>query len=205
MAKPTIQENRISRDVLSTHSHPEGMQSGVPNTAPEHPSPDDTPPSHLKDADPGSQPADQSEVGPQVDGGGIDPRSQRLLLKVTATFPFQFFPDELIIDEMKVTYVRRTFFYSSQMRTILINDISDVLLEAAPFFATLRIISNSSKYPEIKITYLSRTDGVKAKKMLDGLIISRAQALQLNKFNQQQLQNKIVDLGTYNNTKIFHI
>jgi hypothetical protein len=32
--------------------------------------------------------------------------------------------------------------------------------------------------------------------MLDGLIISRAQALQLNKFNQQQLQNKIVDLGT---------
>lgn len=139
----------------------------------------------------GMQPA-----GTQMDTGGIDPKSQRLLLKITSVFPFQFFPDELIVDEMKITYVNKLFFLSRQTRIILINNISSVIVETSPFFAALKIRQNDPREHEFKITYLKKSDAIKAQKIIEGLIISRAQAIPIDKLNQKQLENKIEDLGT---------
>lgn len=140
--------------------------------------------------------SDEHLTGTQMDTGGIDPKSQRLLLKVTSVFPFQFFPDELIIDEMKITYVNKIFFLSRQTRIILINNISSVIVETSPFFAALKIRQNDPREHEFKITYLRKSDAIKAQKIIEGLIISRAQAIPIDKLNQKQLENKIEDLGT---------
>ncbi len=66
-------------------------------------------------------------------------KSEKILFKSSAVFPFDFFPDEILIDENQVRIVIRRFFLAEQIETILIKDIQWVMVETAPLFGTLTI------------------------------------------------------------------
>lgn len=74
----------------------------------------------------------------------------RELLRVRAVWPFDFFPDELIIQKKTVSVIRREFVLS-YIETIPVKDIGRTVLTHSPLFDALTIIGkNPSHTLEIK-------------------------------------------------------
>ena len=70
-------------------------------------------------------------------------KSNRILASISSQFPFDFFPDTLNVEEGRITVIARVFFFSSQVHSVDIKDISNVFINLAPFFAQLVIVSKT--------------------------------------------------------------
>jgi hypothetical protein len=107
--------------------------------------------------------------------------SQSVLFRFHTVFPFDLFPDEITIDENKVNIVRKSFFFTYNVHSILISDITDVLVDTGPLFASLRIIDSSNyRFPiVIKISFLSKRNAFEARKLIQGLISTKRKNISL--------------------------
>ncbi len=99
-------------------------------------------------------------------------KSNRVLFRTSTVFPFDFFPSEIIIDENKVSIIKKTFFWSEEVHSIMIKDITDVLIQTIPFFATLIICDDSSGENQINISFLKKDEAIKIRKIIQGLMVS---------------------------------
>src|SRR4030042_3674299 len=71
-------------------------------------------------------------------------KSNRILASIsTFGLPFNVFSNTINIEEGRITIITRNFFFSSQVHSIDIKDISNVFINMAPFFAELVIVSNT--------------------------------------------------------------
>lgn len=123
-------------------------------------------------------------------------KSSHELLCVKSAFPFNLFPDELIIDANKVSIIYRQFLAAEQIRTIIIKDIEDVWVESIPFFATLKIKSvRAIELDIIVIRNLTKNDAVKAQRLIQGLMLSEQQEVELAEVNKENLDEKMEKLG----------
>lgn len=128
-------------------------------------------------------------------------KSEQILLRITNVFPFAFFPDELIIDELKVNIINRIFFFAEQLRSILIKDIVNVVVETGPFFATLvitdRTSSTESNVPTniVKVKYLKKNEATTARRIIQGLKISYEQKVDLASLGVNELTGKLEEIG----------
>ena len=65
--------------------------------------------------------------------GDLIKKSQSVLLKISSTFPFDLFPDSLVVDENKVSIIHRDFM-TEHVHSILIEDITDITVNTSIFF-----------------------------------------------------------------------
>lgn len=122
-------------------------------------------------------------------------KSARVLFKASTVFPFDLFPDKLIIDEIKISIVYRHFFSSEQVYSVSIKDIDNVSVEVIPFLATLKIIDNRYKDNPIIIKNLRRKAATRARRIIEGLILGRDQKIDFSKLEGPDLVKKIEELG----------
>lgn len=122
-------------------------------------------------------------------------KSDVVLLKVSNIFPFDFFPDDLVIDVNKVNVVSRIFFFSETVHSIAVKDILDVFVECNILFATVKIIDRNFIQNLISIDYLWRWDAFKARRMIQGLIIASREGVDLSKLEPSELLRKVEGLG----------
>src|SRR3989344_42951 len=66
-------------------------------------------------------------------------QSDKVLFRIRAVFPFDFFPDEIIVDVNKVNIIQNSLL-SKNMHSVFIKDISDVVVQTGILFACLSII-----------------------------------------------------------------
>ncbi len=95
--------------------------------------------------------------------------SSSTFLKISTVFPFVLFPDDLIIDEDKVTIVRRTFFASEEIHTIPIKDIMDVIVSHNIFFATV-YIKRAFQSDLYQLNYLKKDEAMRARLLILDLV-----------------------------------
>lgn len=126
--------------------------------------------------------------------------SQKSLLRIKTAIPLNPFPTEVIVDINKVHIVLKEFFASEHIHGILIKDISDVLVETNPFFATLKIIDIGFTDNSIDVEYLRRKDAIRARKIIQGLVIAHKYGVDLSKIEDENLCNKIEELGSVENS-----
>ncbi len=119
--------------------------------------------------------------------------SHKVVMRVKNVFPFVLFPDELIIDANKVDIIYNQFFSTAQVRTVLVKDIADVTVETALFFATLRIIDKSKE--EYAISFLKIDDAVKARRILQGILLSITAGIDLTSIDKEEIQTKVEEIG----------
>lgn len=120
------------------------------------------------------------------------------LLRIKSIFPFEFFPDELIVDQNKVTIVKNYFYFSKQMRNILLDDIGDVMIETGPFFATLIILDKSSgnaQKEEMKVGFLPKNKALKFRRLIEGLITCRKENVDLSGRTEKEICLKVEEIG----------
>lgn len=105
----------------------------------------------------------------------LSDQPEEILMKMKTVFPFDFFPDRITIDPVKVQIIQKYFFLSQTVKTIPVKDIVDATVETGPLTSTLEIATKEDDKP-IRISYIRTKDAEKAMKIIKGLIIARNEA-----------------------------
>lgn len=125
-------------------------------------------------------------------------RSGRILLRISTVFPFDLFPDVILIDENKIELTHNVFFESAQTYTIPLNQVFDVSVETSIFFATLVIVDKRYVNDPYRMSFLKKDDALRAKKIISGLIIGKEEGIDLRGLNTSELTKVAEILGGAN-------
>lgn len=122
--------------------------------------------------------------------------AEDVLLKAEAVFPFDFFPDSIHIDRLKVSITRRSFFWVEEVISINIEDILNVESDMGPFFGTIKLYSRFFDKKPLTISYLTRSDTFRIKYLLQGYIIARNQNIDCSTISTKELKQLLYRLGS---------
>lgn len=118
-----------------------------------------------------------------------------ILYKANTVFPFNLFPDTVVLDREKLTIANRVFFGVARITSVAIQDILSVEADVGPFFGSLHLTSRFFFTNPRHITYLWRNDAIKFQRLLQGYIIAREQNIDCSKIEKKELIKLLEDLG----------
>ena len=114
----------------------------------------------------------------------------------TVILPMNLFPDSVIIDRTKVTITKRTFFWSSSVISIRIEDVLNVACSTGPIFGSLTVSSrvmNSTDHYEID--YFWRKDAIYLKQIIQGYVIAQHNQIETSHLDRKDLISTLLELG----------
>lgn len=119
-----------------------------------------------------------------------------LAVAQTVILPTNLFPDTVVVDRNKVTINKKTFFWSSSVISIRIEDILNVTASIGPLFGSLSIagrVMNSTDHYEVN--YLWRADAVNLKHIIQGYMITVHNKIDTSDLPKEKLIEKLKELG----------
>ncbi len=123
-------------------------------------------------------------------------KSNEVLASAKAVFPFDLFPDTVILDRTKVTIVKRGFFWSAETISIRIEDILNVTTGVGPFFGSLTVSSRvMSSVDHFKIDYFWRSDAIHLKHIIQGYVIAHHNKIDVNHLSKDDMVTTLSELG----------
>ncbi len=124
-------------------------------------------------------------------------KSHQLLASAqTVILPVNLFPDSVTVDRTKVTITKRTFFWSSSVISIRIEDVLNVACSTGPIFGSLTVSSrvmNSTDHYEID--YFWRKDALYMKQLIQGYVIAQHNQIETSHLKRDELIRTLLDLG----------
>ncbi|MDD4106907.1 MAG: hypothetical protein PHX84_03140 [Candidatus Shapirobacteria bacterium] len=127
---------------------------------------------------------------------GLVKKSNRILYSIsTHKFPFDFFPDTLNIEEGRITVIIRNSFFSSDVHSVDVADISNIFINLTPFFAQLVIVSKTFAKNEIKIRNLFKDEAIFTRRLVEGLRIFAENQIDTSKYTKEELILKLKELS----------
>lgn len=123
-------------------------------------------------------------------------KAEDVLVRADSTFPFVLFPDSIAVSRNKVVLTRREFFRVSDVISLQIEDILNVESDAGPFFGSLSIYTRIYGTEPLRITFLSRKNTIKVKRVLEGLIIAIAKEVNITNIDKKELLGLLNRLGS---------
>lgn len=121
--------------------------------------------------------------------------SNRILLKASAVFPWDFFPAHIVVEETRITIVHRQIF-SSQVHSINIKDISNVFIDTGILFARLTIVSNTYEQNKIAINLLWKGEAIMIRRIIEGLRMFINKDIDTTRYTVPALVSKLKELST---------
>jgi hypothetical protein len=122
-------------------------------------------------------------------------KSSQVLFQLRTVFPFDFFPDTITINANKIDVVQSEFFFSHNTTSIPIKDIANVEVETIPFFATIKLINIRAPMRPISISFLKHDEAIRAKKIIDGLLVATEQGADVSSIEPKQFLRHIEVVG----------
>lgn len=124
-------------------------------------------------------------------------KAQDVLLAVRSMRIFDPFPDKLIIDGSKVSFIHKDAFGVKSIHSVLIENITYVEAHTSLISGTLVIIDSSNfRHPiELKIGSLRKEAAIRARKLIQGLIHAKALNIDFSNLNAFDLENNLEILG----------
>ena len=114
----------------------------------------------------------------------------------TVILPTNLFPDTVVVDRNKVTIKRQTFFWSSEVISIRIEDILNIAVALGPLFGSITISSrvmNSTDHYEID--YFWRRDAIHLKHIIQGYMIAVHNDIDTSHMDKDELIASLTELG----------
>lgn len=127
-------------------------------------------------------------------------KSNRRIISVSSTFPWNLFPNTIDVEESRVTFNFHQFM-SFQSHSVDIKDISNVFIESGFFFATLQVVSRTFIQNEIKIDFLSKKKAMQVRKIIEGLRIFIQNDIDTSNYRIDELISKLEELQTTDYSK----
>lgn len=123
-------------------------------------------------------------------------RSNDVLASATTVFPFDLFPDSVVVDRTKVTITKRNFFWSEQVMSIRIEDVLNVSVASGPFFGALTIASRvMSTEDHFTTRFFWRKDAAHLKHIIQGYVIARHNRIDTKHLSRDNLIKTLEELG----------
>lgn len=95
-------------------------------------------------------------------------KSNRCIISISSLFPWTLFPNTIEVEESRVTFIFRQL-WASQSHSVNIKDISNVIIQSSPFFATLQIVSRTFVENDITIGHLETKKAHRVQMIIEGL------------------------------------
>ena len=126
----------------------------------------------------------------------VEKSHQILAAAKSVIVPMNLFPDSVIVDRTKITITKRSFFWSSVVITVRIEDVLNVTCSTGPLFGSLTISSrvmNSTDHYEVN--YLWRKDAVYLKEIIQGYVIAHHNHIETSHLDKRELNQTIIEIG----------
>jgi hypothetical protein len=123
-------------------------------------------------------------------------RSQEVLISAHTVFPLTLFPHSIVMDRTKITIIKRTFFWSSSVMSIRVDDILNVSCDVGPLFGSVTIASRvMNSIDHFEVHYLWRGDAIYLKHIVQGYVFARQNNVDMSELSRTQLLETIAELG----------
>lgn len=126
-------------------------------------------------------------------------KKTRILYRTSTVFPFDFFPDEIIIDLNKINIIHHDFLATENVYSALIRGLHNAEVAAGPFLATLTIYDSNFKMPSVVVRKLAKNDALKIRRILLGLILIYKQGFDPTDTPSEDLIKVAEELGKARN------
>lgn len=122
-------------------------------------------------------------------------KSRQIVIQVSAVFPFDVFPDTIIVDINKVEIIHRSFFMTESVLRLLYADIRTVIVSSGPLFSALMI--ETSLYPKNidPIGYLHRADAIRTCRIIMGLVMCEREKIDVTRISTVHLAHYLEEIG----------
>ena len=118
-----------------------------------------------------------------------------VLFRANTVFPFNLFPDTVIVDREKLTFITRYFFSIAKITAIPIRDLLNVEADIGPFFGSVHTSSRFFITTPYSIKFMWRKDAIQLRRLLQGYIIANEQDIDCTKIEKVKLIALLNDLG----------
>lgn len=135
------------------------------------------------------------KVDPEKQIDKLTKKAGKVLLKIKSVFPFDLFPDTLIVDENKVDIIYYKFFFEKNYFSALIKNINSVHVNTGILFASMTFeLTGYESNPE-PIKYLWVKDAIKARRIILGLISAAKENVDVSRITSNDLAKKMEEIG----------
>lgn len=124
------------------------------------------------------------------------------IMHVKSVFPFTLFPDTLIIDTTKVTISKQQLIATEHITTIPLKDVADVTVQTVLFLASITIkympqatSPGMNKPIDVRISNLKRRDAIKAKEVLKGILVAKAEDINIANLKPDEIVKVLQKFG----------
>ena len=122
-------------------------------------------------------------------------KAQNILIKATAVFPFDLFPDSITIDRQKLTVVHHSFFSVKQTVSVQHSDIKNIQADIGPFFGSLTVTSEHFINNIQTIKFLPKKDALSIQQLVQGFIIAYSEGVDMSEIDDEKLVELLNRLG----------
>lgn len=127
---------------------------------------------------------------------GLVRQARRTLVSAqTHKFPMDLFPDNILVEEDKVTIITRKFIWSSEVHGVDVKDIVNVFINTSPFYAQLVLVSKTFKENTISISNLWINDAVYVRRIIEGLRTLMNNNVDTAVYSKDELMAKLEELS----------
>lgn len=119
----------------------------------------------------------------------------RILGRFRQIFPLTLFPDELIIEELRIVHFQRNGPWSQRINSIMATDIACVNASAGPFFGHVHIQSLTGG-PQIMLDDLTRGDVFRIRSLVEGIALAAREGLKIATADLQAEKASLISAGS---------
>jgi hypothetical protein len=103
---------------------------------------------------------------------------------------------DLIVDIDQVSIRHKDIFGPSRLISISIKDIASVAADIGPLYGSIKIIGvRPGDDTNHEITYLKKDEAIKARRIIQGLIVASKEGIEIAVFEPEQIVEKLETLG----------
>src|SRR3989338_10144199 len=118
----------------------------------------------------------------------------RVLTRAQQVFPFVIFPDEIIIEELRIIWIRRMGPWAEEVVSIMATDIASVNCASGLFFGYIHIQSLTGG-PQIMVDNLIKKDVYRIRSLVEGIALSARESLKIEMPNLEIEKQNLMQAG----------
>jgi hypothetical protein len=124
-------------------------------------------------------------------------KTKNTLLTIRSMRLFDLFPDKLIIDENKVSFIYKDAFGVKSIHSVLIENITYVEAHTSLICGSLVVVDSSNyRHPiELKIDNIRKEAAIRARKLIQSLVHAKTLKVDFSKYSAFDLENDLEELG----------
>lgn len=123
-------------------------------------------------------------------------KSHEVLASARTVFLIKLFPDDIVIDRTKITIIKRSFFWSSSVISIRVEDVLNVATDVGPLFGSVTIASRvMNSVDHFQISSLWRGDAIFIKHIIQGYVFALQNNVDVSKLPRKELLEMLSELG----------